>query len=142
VASPWSSNAWTVDAAQSLLTEAKDAIAAGDRARAVRVLDGLRYRPSDEGQQLPPAIAEGLVATARGDRGDEHALRRRLEGAHAARRQILDWIDAFRFEQLLRLQRLTVAGVVRLAGPGHYPLDTIPVALFSLRASRNQCRSA
>src|SRR5690348_769506 len=86
-------------AAQTLLTEAKAAIAAGDRARALRVLDGLRYRHSDEVRQLSPAIADALVATARGDRHDDSALvDRRLEDANAALRQILAWIDTLPFD--------------------------------------------
>jgi hypothetical protein len=63
-------------------------------ARALRVLDGLTYRPPAEGRQLPPAIAEALVETARGDRDDERGPIGLLEGAHAALRQILDWIDS------------------------------------------------
>jgi hypothetical protein len=60
-------NSNTPGAPHLLLAEAKDTIAAGDRARALRLLDRLRYRPSDEGRQFPPAIADALVATARGD---------------------------------------------------------------------------
>ena len=86
-------------AAQTLVSAAKGAIVAGDRARALRVLDGLRYRRADEGPQLATAIAEALVATAAGEHVQEgELLVRQLEDAHAALRQILDWIDALPFD--------------------------------------------
>jgi hypothetical protein len=115
-------NSDTSGATQPLLTEAKHAIAAGDRARALRLLDSLRYRPSEEGRQLPRAIADALLATARGDRDDERALiAPRLEDAHAALRQILEWIDAVAFDadqlaQIAAAASRRQGGAVRIEG--------------------------
>jgi hypothetical protein len=105
------------DAAQTLLAEAKGAIAAGDRARALRVLDGLRYRPAADSRELPPAIAEALVATATGDR--DHVavpVAQPLDDAHVALTQILDWIDSLAFD-VNELAEIVAAASRRQSAP-------------------------
>lgn len=124
-------------AAQTLLTRAKNAIAAGDRVRALKVLDGLRDRPSDEGRQLPPEIAEALVATARGDRHrDAVPIPRRLEDAHGALTLILDWIAALPFD-VDELAQIVAAASRRQSAPARIdgaPDQPIPTNETDMRA--------
>ena len=75
-------NAAAPTVGRSLVAEAKLAIAAGDRAKALALLDGLRSATTDEGRQLAPALAEALVATARGESDDE-SDRQALGGCRA-----------------------------------------------------------
>jgi hypothetical protein len=85
---------------RSLVAEAKRAIAAGDRVTALALLDGLRNATTDEGRQLAPALAEALVATARGeaeDESDRQALAA-VEQVRSALRQILDWLGSLPFD--------------------------------------------
>jgi hypothetical protein len=85
---------------RSLVADAKLAIAAGDRVAALALLDGLRSATTDEGRQLAPAVAEALVATARGeslDDSDRQALRA-VEQTRSALRQILEWLGSLPFD--------------------------------------------
>jgi hypothetical protein len=83
----------------SLVAAAKAAIHAGDQRGALALLDGLRTRPADQGRELPPVVAEALVATARGEMdSDRELLASRLREVHAALQQILTWLDALPFD--------------------------------------------
>jgi hypothetical protein len=88
-----------LEAGSTLLATAKAAILDGDRARALKLLDGLRGRPAEDGRQLAPRLAEALVATARGDSDSRRdAIARELHEADAALRQIVDWISRCEFD--------------------------------------------
>jgi hypothetical protein len=84
----------------SLVADAKLAIAAGDRAKALALLDGLRSASTGEGRQLAPALAEALVATARGESDDERDRQAlaAVEQTRLALRQILDWLRSLPFD--------------------------------------------
>jgi hypothetical protein len=85
---------------RSLVADAKLAIAAGDRLAALALLDGLRGATTDKGRLLAPALAEALVATARGetqDESDRQALAA-VELTRSALRQILDWLGSLPFD--------------------------------------------
>ncbi len=93
-------NAEAPTVGRSLVVDAKVAIAAGDRTKALALLDGLRNAPPEEGRQLAPALAEALVATARGETEDErdrHALAA-VELTRSALRQILNWLRSLPFD--------------------------------------------
>jgi hypothetical protein len=84
----------------SLVAEAKLAVAAGNRAHALALLDGFRVAPPGVGRQLAPGLGEALVATARGksgDEGDRQALIA-IQQARSALRQIRDWLASLPFD--------------------------------------------
>src|SRR6185436_2654165 len=78
---------------------AKAAIDAGNRSRALALLDGLRWQGADEGHQLTPAVARALVATASGDMDSEGAaLVSTLRESRKTLQQILEWIEEKPFD--------------------------------------------
>jgi hypothetical protein len=100
-------------AERALIGKAKVAIADGDRAQALALLDALRHAPADDGRQLAPILAEALVATARGEAGDmaDGQVLAALQEARAALRQILAWLTSLPFdaEDLAEIDRVMAA---------------------------------
>jgi hypothetical protein len=104
----------------TLLSDAKAAILAGDRTRALALLDGLRERPADEVKALSAEMADALVATARGDDGlAREQIERHLRESRTALRRILDWIStlAFDVEDLAQISAAVSTRQLAFGGP-------------------------